>query len=535
MDGTFPRSENIFRLVSIAKDGKSVQIGIVGGSFDSGQPTATLKVGGKLTLVNTADGTRYVIGLKSKCARGRAGNRARRRAPPRCDAGAAYGPADRDHDRDNHHHADRHRRARHRHPDALDAMASYAYTAINAEGLELRGEVQAPTRDGRPRGAPRAGPPRRAAHRAARTALRGAPARGSRPRRRHGLRGEGVKTRSLQVFSRPVRDDDRRRSERRHVARHLEDQTDDSSSQGDRRGARGRRARRAPVRGARPPPEGVLPDLHLDGRGGRGGRHPGRGPRPARHPDREGGEPEAPREGRDGLPDRSSSRSRSSSCAAMLLFIVPIFEKLYNQLGGHLPMLTQYIVKASDIMRSDWYIVFPTIGFTIFGSSSGRRARAAASSWDRFKLRVPMKIGDIVLKVTMARFGRTLSTLVAAGVDIIKALEITGTTAGNWVVEEALRGMREQVHAGVPIAQPLIEHPVFPPMVGQMVKIGEETGELDAMLGKIADFYEEEVDASIASLTSIIEPIMIIIVGAMVGTIILSMYLPMFKLLTLIK
>ena len=146
-----------------------------------------------------------------------------------------------------------------------------------------------------------------------------------------------------------------------------------------------------------------------------------------------------------------------------------------------------------------------------------------------------MRIGDIVRKVAMARFARTLSTLVAAGVDIIKALEITATTSGNWVVEDALGRVRELVHEGVPIAQPLIEHPVFPPMVGQMVKIGEETGELDAMLGKIADFYEEEVDAAISALTSIIEPIMIIVVGLVVGTIIISMYLPMFKLLTLIK
>jgi type IV pilus assembly protein PilC len=146
-----------------------------------------------------------------------------------------------------------------------------------------------------------------------------------------------------------------------------------------------------------------------------------------------------------------------------------------------------------------------------------------------------MKIGDIVLKVTMARFTRTLSTLVTAGVDIIKALEITATTAGNWVVEDAVRVVRERVHGGASLAQPLIEHPVFPPMVSQMVKIGEETGELDAMLGKIADFYEEEVDASISALTSIIEPIMIILIGAMVGTIIISMYLPMFKLITLVK
>ncbi len=146
-----------------------------------------------------------------------------------------------------------------------------------------------------------------------------------------------------------------------------------------------------------------------------------------------------------------------------------------------------------------------------------------------------MRIGDTVRKVTMARFSRTLSTLVGAGVDIIKALEITGQTAGNWVVESALADVRERVHQGVPIAQPLIENPVFPPMVGQMVKIGEETGELEKMLAKIADFYEDEVDAAVASLTSIIEPVMMIAVGVMVGVIIISMYLPMFKMLQLVK
>ena len=220
---------------------------------------------------------------------------------------------------------------------------------------------------------------------------------------------------------------------------------------------------------------------------------------------------------------------------AMLLFIIPIFEKLYKELGGHLPMLTQVMIDASVLMRTRWYLIFPGFALSIFSFFRWKSSEHGQRNWDRFKLKVPMKIGDVVLKVTMARFARTLSTLVAAGVDIIKALEITGTTAGNWVVENALGGVREQVHAGVPIAQPLIEHPVFPPMVGQMVKIGEETGELDAMLGKIADFYEEEVDASIQALTSIIEPIMIILVGAMVGTIILSMYLPMFKLVTLVK
>jgi type IV pilus assembly protein PilC len=135
----------------------------------------------------------------------------------------------------------------------------------------------------------------------------------------------------------------------------------------------------------------------------------------------------------------------------------------------------------------------------------------------------------------MARFSRTLSSLVAAGVDIIKALEITGATAGNYVIEQALLDLRTRVREGVPIAQPLLENPVFPPMVSQMVKIGEETGELEKMLSKIADFYEDEVDASIATLTSIIEPLMMIGVGLMVGVIIISMYLPMFRMLQLVQ
>ncbi len=219
----------------------------------------------------------------------------------------------------------------------------------------------------------------------------------------------------------------------------------------------------------------------------------------------------------------------------MLMFLVPIFVKIFAQLNGQLPMLTQVVVNASNVLRDYWYIVIPLLVASPFvfrwwkGTESGRQ------SWDRFKLRLPLRIGDTVRKVAMARFSRTLSTLVAAGVDIIKALEITGQTAGNWVIEEALHGVRQKVHEGVPIAQPLLENEVFPPMVSQMVKIGEESGELEQMLGKIADFYEDEVDAAVSSLTSIIEPVMMIGVGAMVGLIIISMYLPMFKMLTLVK
>jgi type IV pilus assembly protein PilC len=219
----------------------------------------------------------------------------------------------------------------------------------------------------------------------------------------------------------------------------------------------------------------------------------------------------------------------------MLLFLVPVFEKIFKQLGGQLPKLTQIVVDMSHILQSKWYIIFPVFIGSIVGFFRWKKSESGRKRWDRFKLALPMKIGDVVLKVTMARFSRTLSTLVASGVDIIKALEITATTSGNWVVEEALGDVRARVHEGVPIAQPLLENPIFPPMVSQMVKIGEETGELEKMLGKIADFYEDEVDSSIQTLTSIIEPIMMIGVGIMVGIIIISMYLPMFKMLTLIK
>jgi len=219
----------------------------------------------------------------------------------------------------------------------------------------------------------------------------------------------------------------------------------------------------------------------------------------------------------------------------MLLFIVPVFVKVFAQLNGQLPTPTRLVMDASNVLRGYWFIIFPAIGAAIWGLRRLKNTEEGRRRWDTFKLKVPMKIGDVVHKVALARFSRTLATLVAAGVDIISALEITGGTAGNWVLENSLVQVRERVHEGVPISEPLEDDPIFPPMVSQMVRIGEETGELDKMLSKVADFYEDEVDASIQSLTSIIEPILMIGVGAMVGTIVISMYLPMFKLLTLVK
>jgi type IV pilus assembly protein PilC len=219
----------------------------------------------------------------------------------------------------------------------------------------------------------------------------------------------------------------------------------------------------------------------------------------------------------------------------MLLFLVPFFTKVFATLGGKLPTLTLYVVACSNFLKHDWYVVIGVGLSVFFGFKKWKKTEHGRRNWDRIKLKIPMKIGDVVLKITMARFSRTFSTLVAAGVDIIKSIEITSQTAGNWVVESALLDAKQKVHEGVPISQPLVENPVFPPMVSQMIKVGEETGELDKMLGKIADFYEEEVDASISTLTSIIEPLMMIGVGLMVGVIIIAMYMPMFKMLTLVK
>ena len=219
----------------------------------------------------------------------------------------------------------------------------------------------------------------------------------------------------------------------------------------------------------------------------------------------------------------------------MLLFIVPVFVEVFETLDGDLPAPTKLVMGMSNLLRDYWFIIFPAMGLTAWGLRKLKRTEKGRQVWDRFKLRIPMKIGDVVQKVALARFSRSLSTLVAAGVDIISALEITGTTAGNYVIEESLADVRTQVHEGARISDPLIEDPIFPPMVGQMIKIGEETGELDKMLGKIADFYEDEVDASIQALTSIIEPILMIGVGIMVGMIVIAMYMPMFKMLTLIE
>ncbi len=220
---------------------------------------------------------------------------------------------------------------------------------------------------------------------------------------------------------------------------------------------------------------------------------------------------------------------------AMILFIIPIFSKMYADLGHKLPLLTRIMVGISDTMRSIWGVfIMAAIAGAVYGLVRLKRTPRGMAVWDRMKLKIPMGIGDIVRKVIMARFSRTLSTLVSSGVPILQAIEITGETAGNVVVSEAMAEVKTSVKEGRPMSEPLAKVDVFPAMVTQMIAVGEETGAVDTMLTKIAEFYEDEVNASVKSLTSILEPIMMIAVGGLVGVIVISLYLPIFNLMQIL-
>ena len=221
---------------------------------------------------------------------------------------------------------------------------------------------------------------------------------------------------------------------------------------------------------------------------------------------------------------------------ALVTFLVPVFEQVFSDFGGELPAITKVTVAMSDFVRGRWYLlIVGTVG-AVYAFRSWKKSDTGRMQWDRFKLKVPMKIGDIVQKVALARFSRTLSALVAAGVPMLEAINITGRTSGNRVIEEAMDAVRDSVQAGGTIARPMGEVPeAFPSMVVQMIGVGEETGALDEMLSKIADFYEDQVAAAVKALTSILEPVMIIVVGGIVGFIVIAMYMPMFKVYEQIK
>ena len=220
----------------------------------------------------------------------------------------------------------------------------------------------------------------------------------------------------------------------------------------------------------------------------------------------------------------------------MLIFIVPVFATMFQDLGGTLPLPTRITMAISEILTSIFgVLVYAGMALAVVAFLRWKKSEKGRKVWGRAVLRIPAKIGDVVRKVALARFARTLATLGAAGVPILQAIEITATSSGNWVVESSLLKSRDAIREGIPLYKPLEAEPVFPPMVTRMIAVGEQTGDIDGMLTKIAEFYESEVDAAVKALTSIIEPLMIVVVGGIVGAIVISMYLPMFEIFNLIE
>ena len=221
-------------------------------------------------------------------------------------------------------------------------------------------------------------------------------------------------------------------------------------------------------------------------------------------------------------------------CSAMLLFIVPRFGKMYKDLGGELPAPTKILMTISTIMK--WSAPFVIIGLIVLlivwrKVKHDERVRNVV---DPLKLRVPV-FGKLFQKIALSRFARNLGTMMHSGVPILQSLDIVAATTGNIVIARAVRDVQDSVRTGESLAGPLTQHPVFPPMVVQMLAVGEDTGALDAMLAKISVFYDQEVEATTEQLTALIEPIMIAILGGVVGSMIVALYMPIFKIFDLIK
>jgi type IV pilus assembly protein PilC len=220
--------------------------------------------------------------------------------------------------------------------------------------------------------------------------------------------------------------------------------------------------------------------------------------------------------------------------AAMLLFIVPIFKDLYAGLGGTLPLPTRVLLAVSTVMTKAFPVLVLAGAGGLFAFKRWIETDKGRGAWDVFKLKVPI-FGDLVQKTALARFAGTLSALLRSGVPILESLEIVSETVNNTVMSKAVKDVQGAVRGGESIAKPLAEHKIFPPMVVQMMAVGEETGALDEMLEKIGIFYEQEVEATVNALTSLLEPVLICVLGGAVGAMVVSLYMPMFNIIKLIK
>lgn len=219
--------------------------------------------------------------------------------------------------------------------------------------------------------------------------------------------------------------------------------------------------------------------------------------------------------------------------AVMLIFVIPIFAGMFTSFGGTLPLPTAILVGLSNFLRQNIIFIIIALAVIIFAVKSFQNTAQGRVFFDKLALGAPI-FGDLQKKQVVARFSRTLATLLSSGVNIISALETTAKTAGNVVVESAILKARTAIQEGESISLPLSKEKVFPPMVVQMIRIGEETGGLESMLIKVADFYDEEVDAAVEALMSALEPLIMVVLAVVVGGMMVAMYLPMFKMITLV-
>jgi type IV pilus assembly protein PilC len=219
---------------------------------------------------------------------------------------------------------------------------------------------------------------------------------------------------------------------------------------------------------------------------------------------------------------------------AMLVFVVPTFKNLYKQLGGTLPLPTRLLIGVSSVAKTFLPIIVLAIGVLVWGLRRYVATEKGRAFCDALKLRVPI-FGKLVHKTAVTRFARTLASLLRAGVPILESIEITMGTVGNHVFAVALKDVQEAVKQGESMAKRLAEHSIFPPMVVQMIAVGEETGAVDTMLDKIADFYDQEIEALVNTLTSLLEPLLIVVLGGAVGSMVISLYMPLFNIIKLIK
>jgi type IV pilus assembly protein PilC len=216
-----------------------------------------------------------------------------------------------------------------------------------------------------------------------------------------------------------------------------------------------------------------------------------------------------------------------------MIVVIPAFKNIFEGLlgpGEKLPWLTEVVVSISQFLAGYWWLIAIVIGIIVFALKAYYKTEQGHHLIDGIQLKLPI-FGPILKKIAIARFSRTLSTLLSSGVPILESLEITAKTAGNIVVGEAILKVRTGIEQGQTFVEPLKASQIFPVMVSQMIGVGEQTGALDAMLSKIADFYEQEVDAAIANLLSLMEPAMILFLGVTIGTIVIAMYLPLFTLI----